>query len=163
MNGDGDRTLLIDLGNTRIKWAWLSGAAKELQGAGAARTADGLANLPFLDCAGAVNGALACNVAGIELGGKLAALVRERLAIELVFVQAQSSACGVTAAYANPLNLGPDRWAALIGAYALGPADYCIIDAGSSFCLRWCMSEMAASTGTVGWHTAITCTFSPRC
>ena len=39
-----------------------------------------------------------------------------RLAVELVFVQAQASACGVTAAYANPLNLGADRWAALIGA-----------------------------------------------
>ena len=132
MNVAEERVLLIDLGNTRIKWAWLSGAGKEPEDAGAARTSDGLANLSFLDSKEAVTGALACNVAGIELGRKLAGLVRERLAVELVFVQARASACGVTAAYANPLNLGADRWAALIGAHALGPTDYCIVDAGST-------------------------------
>ena len=124
--------LLIDLGNTRIKWAWLSGAGTETEGAGAARTGDGLADLPFLETAEVITGALACNVAGIELGRKLAGLVRDRLAVELAFVQARASACGVTAAYANPLNLGADRWAALIGAHSLGPADCCIVDAGST-------------------------------
>lgn len=132
MNAAPSRVLLIDLGNTRIKWAWLSGDGTVLEGAGAARTGDGLSDLPFLDSEKQVTGALACNVAGIELGRKLAGLVRETLSVELVFVQAQASACGVTAAYANPLNLGADRWAALIGAHALGPADYCIVDAGST-------------------------------
>lgn len=132
MNAASSRILLIDLGNTRIKWAWLSGTGEKLEGAGVARTGDGLSVLPFLDRGDAVAGALACNVAGIELGRKLAGLVRERLAVELVFVQAQPSACGVTAAYANPLNLGADRWAALIGAHAQGRRDYCIVDAGST-------------------------------
>ena len=132
MNAAASRVLLIDLGNTRIKWGWLSGAETEPERAGAARTGDGLSDLPFLGSDEPVTGALACNVAGIELGRKLAGLVRERLAAELVFIQARRSACGVTAAYANPLNLGADRWAALIGAHALGPADYCIVDAGST-------------------------------
>ena len=132
MNAATSRVLLIDLGNTRIKWAWLPGAGTEPEGAGAARTGDGLSDLSFLDSDEPTTGAFACNVAGIELGRKLAGLVRERLAVELVFVQAQPSACGVTAAYANPLNLGADRWAALIGAHALEPADYCIVDAGST-------------------------------
>lgn len=141
MNAAASRVLLIDLGNTRIKWAWLSGAGKKLEGAGAARTGDQLSDLPFLDREEAAAGALACNVAGIELGRKLAGLVHERLAIELVFVQAQSSACGVTAAYANPLNLGADRWAALIGAHALGPADYCIVDAGSTMTMDLLLAD----------------------
>lgn len=132
MSAAEDRILLIDLGNTRIKWAWMAGAGTDLQDGGALRTADGLGDLPFLDGEEAVTGALACNVAGIELGRKLAGLVLDRLAVELVFVQARASACGVTAAYANPLNLGADRWAALIGAHVLGPADYCIVDAGST-------------------------------
>lgn len=132
MNPAPSRILLIDLGNTRIKWAWLSGAGTEPEGAGAARTGDGLSDLPFLNSEKKVTGALACNVAGVELGRKLAGLIQERLAIELVFVQAQPTACGVTAAYANPLNLGADRWAGLIGARALGPADYCIVDTGST-------------------------------
>ena len=29
MNAASSRVLLIDLGNTRIKWAWLSGDGKE--------------------------------------------------------------------------------------------------------------------------------------
>ena len=132
MSSAAQRVLLIDLGNTRVKWAWLSGAGNELQGSGAAHTASGLARLPCLDREKQVTGALASNVAGIERGRKLAGLVRERLAVELVFVQAAPSACGVSVAYANPLNLGADRWAALIGAHALGPKDYCIVDAGST-------------------------------
>ena len=141
MNAASSRILLIDLGNTRIKWAWLPGAGKEPEDAGAARTGDGLSGLPFLDVGETITGAVACNVAGIELGRKLASLVHERLAVELVFVQAQSSACGVTAAYANPLNLGADRWAALIGAHALGPADYCIVDAGSTVTLDLLLAD----------------------
>ena len=143
MNPPSTRILLIDLGNTRIKWAWLSAADDELQDTGAARTSDSLSDLPFLDCeeAGTVTGALACNVAGIELGRKLAGLIQERLGVELVFAQAQASACGVTAAYANPLNLGADRWAALIGARALGPRDYCIIDAGSTLTLDLLLAD----------------------
>ncbi len=126
------RTLLIDAGNTRIKWAWMSGASKQLQDAGAARTSGRLSVLPFLDCEEAAAGAMACNVAGIGLGRKLAGLVKEKLGVDLVFAQAQRSACGVTSAYTNPLNLGADRWAALIGAHALGPNNYCIVDAGST-------------------------------
>ena len=141
MNAAGRRLLLIDLGNTRIKWAWLSAGGTEPVLPGAARTGDGLSNLPFLDSDGPVTGALASNVAGIELGRKLAGLVQERLAVELVFVQAQPSACGVTAAYANPLNLGADRWAALIGAHALGPADYCIVDAGSTVTMELLLAD----------------------
>ena len=141
MNPRSARILLIDVGNTRIKWAWLSAAGDELQDAGGARTSDSLFSLPFLNCEDPVTGALACNVAGIELGRKLAGLVRERLAVELKFAQPQASACGVTAAYANPLNLGADRWAALIGAHALGPRDYCIIDAGSTVTLDLLLAD----------------------
>ena len=141
MNARSARILLIDVGNTRIKWAWLSAAGDELQDAGAARTGDGLSALPFLDGEEATAAAIACNVAGIELGRKLAGLVRERLAVELKFAQPQASACGVTAAYANPLNLGADRWAALIGAHALGPRDYCIIDAGSTVTLDLLLAD----------------------
>ena len=141
MSAPSYRILLIDLGNTRIKWAWLSAAAQELENAGAARTSDSLSALPFLNRKEAVAAALACNVAGVELGRKLAGLIRERLGVELEFAQPQASACGVTAAYANPLNLGADRWAALIGAHALGRRDYCIIDAGSTVTLDLLLAD----------------------
>ena len=176
MSAAASRTLLLDLGNTRIKWAWLVGFKKkrksagraaaeragpeqpsrsgeaaperrgseaapeiqssdaglELEDAGEAQTGEGLNHLPCLAEQESVEGALACNVAGSELGRQLAARILERLAVDLVFVQPQSSACGITNAYANPSNLGADRWAALIGAHALGANNYCIVDAGST-------------------------------
>ena len=142
--------LLIDLGNTRIKWAWLAGAGPKPQGAGAkqafqrgdagpqlidagaARSGEGLGDLPFLARQESVAGALACNVAGAQAGRKLAELVRKRMAVELAFAEAQGAACGITNAYAIPSNLGADRWAALIGAHALTRQDCCIVDAGST-------------------------------
>ena len=160
MSSVGKRILLIDLGNTRIKWAWLSGPGTEPEGAGAAPedfgdarqdsgdapedtgdtfefggatyTAGHLDILPFLRRGQGVAGALACNVAGAKLGRKLADLVRERLTVKLAFVQSSASACGVISAYTNPGQLGADRWAALIAAHAMGPKDYCIVDAGST-------------------------------
>ena len=124
--------LLIDLGNTRVKWAWQSGPGAELLDHGAALVSSGLANLPFIGYKGEVAGALACNVGGFERAKELKGLVLEKLNAELTFARPQRKVCGVTVAYADPARLGADRWAALIGSQALGPADYCIVDAGST-------------------------------
>ena len=174
MSSAQQRILLIDAGNTRIKWGWLSGcggasenagavsenagdapqdvgavsekagdapenagavsgdAAAALEWGGAADTAGCPDTLPFLRRGKEIAGALVCNVAGASLGQKLADLVHERLAVRLEFVQASASACGVISAYTSPGKLGADRWAALIGAHALEPKDYCIVDAGST-------------------------------
>lgn len=157
MSSAGKCILLIDVGNTRIKWVWLPGpgdasegaapedfgdASEDIGGAqgdaggpleyGAAATAERLDTLPFLAHGQGTVGALACNVAGSDLGRKLGDLVRERLTVKLEFVQASAAACGVISAYTRPGKLGADRWAALIGAHALGPKDYCIVDAGST-------------------------------
>ena len=132
MSAAGSRFLLIDLGNTRIKWAWLAVAGRKLEDGGVERTANGLRELSFLAGEKSTAGAIACNVAGAGPSLELAARVKERLAVDLVFVQPRASACGVSCAYANPLNLGADRWAALIGARTLGCEDFCIVDAGST-------------------------------
>ena len=135
------KRLLIDLGNTRVKWAWQSVGRPELDGHGAVPVAAGLANSPFLAHRGVVTGALASNVAGAEAGRELARLVRDRLGANLVFARPGRTARGVTAAYANPSNLGADRWAALIGARALGPHNYCIVDAGSTVTMDFLLAD----------------------
>lgn len=153
MSSAQQRILLIDAGNTRIKWGWLSSpgdapedvdaapesasavsgdAAGALEWGGAAETAGCLDTLPFLGHGQEIAGALACSVAGADFGRKLADLVRERLAAELEFVQSSALACGVVSAYTNPGKLGADRWSALIGAHAMGRKNYCIVDAGST-------------------------------
>ena len=135
------KRLLIDLGNTRVKWAWQSLGRPELDDHGAEPVAAGLSNCPFLAHQGVVAGALASNVAGDEPGRELARLVRDRLGADLVFARPGRKACGVTAAYANPSNLGADRWAAMLGAHALGPHNYCIVDAGSAVTMDFLLAD----------------------
>ena len=140
MSAAGKR-LLIDLGNTRVKWAWQSVGRPELDDHGAEPVAAGLSNCPFLAHSGAVTGALASNVAGEESGRELGRLVRERLGANLMFARPERNACGVTAAYANPSNLGADRWAALLAAHARGPHNYCIVDAGSAVTMDFLLAD----------------------
>ena len=140
MSAAGKR-LLIDMGNNRVKWAWQSLGRPELDDHGAEPVAAGLSNCPFLAHSGAVTGALASNVAGDEPGRELARLVRDRLGANLMFARPERNACGVTAAYANPSNLGADRWAAMLGAHALGPHNYCIVDAGSAVTMDFLLAD----------------------
>ncbi len=135
------RLLLIDVGNTRVKWAWQSGKSKELHGQGAQALGDGLVSLPFLRQTGEVAGVLACNVGGQQRERELAAAVRARLGAELTIAQPRRTACGVTAAYARVANLGADRWAALLGAHALGPHACCIVDAGSAITMDFLLPD----------------------
>ncbi len=140
MSAEGKR-LLIDLGNTRVKWAWQSLGRPELDDHGAEPVAADLSNCTFLAHRGVVACAFASNVAGAKTGRELARLVRDRLGANLVFAQPRRTACGVTAAYANPSNLGADRWAAMIGAHALGPHNYCIVDAGSAVTMDFLLAD----------------------
>ncbi|MFC4160164.1 type III pantothenate kinase [Chitinimonas lacunae] len=102
--------LLLDAGNTRLKWAVLEQGTRH----------DGIADyaslsvppwpdLPF----GRV---LGCNVAGPERAAVLAALLPD-LAIE--WLRSSAKAAGVENGYREPERLGTDRWAALIGARAI--------------------------------------------
>ena len=106
--------LLIDLGNTRAKWALLEGAG--LHAAGAAphgEFADSIWNeLPRVDSI------WAASVASPALNERVAALARQRFGLSTQFVRSRAQACGVRNAYAQPERLGVDRFLALIAAHA---------------------------------------------
>ena len=125
-------TLLIDIGNTRIKWAVLASGELTHQHATAhnAWTAQ--------DCAAAV-GALpqprrifVSNVGGERIG----ALVREGAialwGVEPTFVQSSAEAAGVRNAYPDVWRLGVDRWVAMIGAYAMHHCAVCVVSIGTA-------------------------------
>ncbi len=48
-------------------------------------------------------------------------------ALQRTFVQARAQQCGVTNGYANPAQLGADRWCGLIGAHAAYPGEHVLI------------------------------------
>lgn len=125
--------LLIDLGNTRLKWRCDDGAAVLDAGAVVHRGRalnEALAALPATLPRPAV---VWCgSVAGAEADAILDACVQARWSLRPRFAHASAAACGVRNAYAEPARMGVDRWLALIGAHALVPGASCVVDAGTA-------------------------------
>ena len=123
------RVLAIDAGNTRIKWGMHEGGAWLVQGWAKTAQAAGLARAwKALERPDAV---ITANVAGARVGRSISAAAR-RLRRRNRFVEAASAECGVKSAYADPAQLGPDRWAALIAARHLHRGPCVVVNAGTT-------------------------------
>jgi type III pantothenate kinase len=110
--------LVIDVGNTRLKWALYPrrqpGQAPSHQGAVFIETIDVLAETDWR-CLPAPSAMLGSNVAGDAVRRR----VEEQLElwdIEPRWIVPSAQAAGVTNGYEYPTRLGADRWAALAGA-----------------------------------------------
>ena len=117
--------LLIDAGNSRIKWA-LADAQRTLVETGAfGHTRDGGAD-PDWSALPRPRGAWISNVAGADVAARLDALLDARWpGLPRTTIRARQTQCGVTNGYTTPDQLGSDRWAGLIGAHAAFPASTC--------------------------------------
>lgn len=124
--------VLLDIGNTRVKWGRLEG--RKLDGIGAASHLD--------DELGSVlerafdgpepRRVLASNVAGPLIAEALCELCSKRYGMRPEFLIPAPAACGVRNGYSDPTRLGADRWAAVIGAYHRLRTPVCVIDAGTA-------------------------------
>lgn len=125
--------LLVDVGNTRIKWAFQYDDALS-PGTGVEYDKSDFAVLAHNNWGKMEipRRVLVANVAGGGLGEQLSAWVTRRWRITPEFLLPERQAHGVTNAYANPQQLGADRWACLLAArhQISGPA--CIIDCGTA-------------------------------
>lgn len=112
--------LLVDAGNTRVKWALAdAGAAPGVwQSHGAVLHAQ-LDELAAAWAGRGVTHALVSNVAGLLLAERIAAALPDGIAVEW-FASTRERA-GLCNAYREPARLGCDRFAAAIGAHALAP------------------------------------------
>ncbi len=113
--------LLLDVGNTRLKWGLHDASGWHGQGAVLLSALDGFEGV--LAGLGPVRRMLGANVAGAGVAGRLGVFLAARgLAAE--WIQSQGEGFGVRNGYREPARLGADRWAALVGARALhhGPA-----------------------------------------
>lgn len=121
--------LLIDAGNTRIKWALHDGRAYVASGAvETARVGDVARGWPKGIEA---KRAIASNVAGAEVEAQLGRACAER-GLTLSTIRSQAEQLGVTNGYADPGQLGSDRWAALIAAHRVGPGHKLVVNAGTA-------------------------------
>jgi len=120
--------LLVDIGNSRIKWA-LGSAPGNWQARGACAHADELdAQWRGLEPRAVV----ACNVAGPGPASHVTAAARRCFATAVQYVHARAVGHGVINRYADPARLGADRWAALVGARDLVTGAVCVVDCGTA-------------------------------
>lgn len=117
--------LLIDAGNTRVKWALAeAGAAPGAWIASGAVAHADLNHLPESWQQHRIGRALVANVAGARLRDQLQLMI-PTTAIEWFAASAQFD--GMKNAYRNPSQLGCDRFAAALGARALAPGKALIV------------------------------------
>jgi type III pantothenate kinase len=126
-------TLLVDIGNTRVKWARLSPDGSV--GIQMASSHAGWSHQQWRDVlfnGSPVERVIAVSVAGPATDASLAAAAKLAGAAEVRFVAATREAAGVRNGYADPAQLGADRWVAAIGAYALRRGASVVADLGTA-------------------------------
>jgi type III pantothenate kinase len=128
--------LLIDAGNSRIKWALVApdgsrlhaGAMDHVRDDGAQTAHPGHAAPEDWSALPRPSGVWISNVAGAGVGERLDALVEAHWpGLPRTVVRACAQQCGVTNSYATPDALGSDRWAGMIGAHAAYPGEPLLI------------------------------------
>lgn len=129
--------LLLDLGNTRLKWAlqappdgWLARGAVDWQAADPmAALASAWAGLPR------PTRVLAASVVDAARETLVAAATQQLFACAPHWLRTPAQACGVRNAYAEPQLLGVDRFLAMVAAYADGCAPCVLAGVGTALTL----------------------------
>ncbi len=122
--------LLLDVGNTRLKWA-LSGPRGWIAHGALANQEIGTLALTQWQSLPRPLRVVGVNVAGealrVRIEGQLA-----RWRLWPHWLRPRAEACGVTNAYTQPSQLGPDRWAALVAARRKFSGDCVVVNAGTA-------------------------------
>jgi type III pantothenate kinase len=125
--------LLIDIGNTRLKWAELRDGVLSSQAAFAHSGIDRARLLQEMQRNVArPERVLISNVGGAEIGAACVSAIRSHWNIEPELVVSSAYAAGVTSAYREPEKLGVDRWLAMIAAHAVMPTALCVVSVGTA-------------------------------
>lgn len=127
--------LLLDLGNTRLKWALSDRGYWQAEGA----VAWDQPVAPMLATAwrglSGVTAVLAASVADEVRETMVAAQIGESFALEPQWVRTPAHAGGVRNAYAEPHRLGVDRFLAMLAAFAAGQAPCVLVGVGTALTL----------------------------
>lgn len=122
--------LLLDVGNSRMKWALSDG--KTLSDLGHAdHRGDAAGAFYSLDWPKAAAVHIA-SVMTADDNTKLAERVQARFNFAPVFAQTEPSKHGLTVAYREPRRLGVDRWLAMLALWTETQAPFCVVSAGTA-------------------------------
>ncbi|MGE0371583.1 MAG: type III pantothenate kinase [Gammaproteobacteria bacterium] len=129
--------LLVDAGNSRIKWAVLEKGG--LHPGGAVPRHGGAEGVDYLATPWATlprpRRLLIANVAGAKFAASFGAWTQRTWGLDAEFVSVQAKGFGVTNGYTEPQRLGVDRWLALVAARRLVKGSVCVVDCGTALTL----------------------------
>jgi len=128
--------LLVDIGNTRIKWALFDGHKLLSVSAEVHRDwTPAIAQRHLIADIERPSRVLIANVAGGAIATVVSEAARAHWSIESEFVHSTSEAAGVHTGYRDPKQLGVDRWLAIVAAYNLEKRAVCIASVGTALTL----------------------------
>lgn len=122
--------LLIDIGNSRLKWAFMNG--EKLYHHGGCALDDVVHLTAIWDELPTPDAVYCASVADENVQYQLAEQVQQRWNLTLQRLQTTARCAGVVNGYRQPEQLGVDRWAALIAARQLATTPLCVVDCGSA-------------------------------
>ena len=127
--------LLLDIGNSRLKWASTTG--EQLSHHGALVRDDKIFTALATDWQQLPRPQriLASNVAGDEFARGLSDWIKGYWNLNVEYVAVEQGLHGLEIAYSQPQLFGVDRWVALIAARHLYPGAVCVIDCGTAVTL----------------------------
>ena len=125
--------LLVDIGNSRIKWAQQYGASLKSCGASPYNKNDpAQAIRQFWEMLPTPSQVFISNVAGQNVANELSAFVDSLWAITPTFLAVSREAAGVMNGYDDISQLGVDRWLAMISAWHSHKSSVCVVDCGTA-------------------------------
>lgn len=125
-------TLLLDLGNSRLKWAVSEGNTLSHAGAAAHDAWRGPLD-DLIRSLDRLHGVALCDVRGGRMRRALDEWLTEVAPDQAVFVaKTERARAGVTCGYDRPAMLGVDRWMALLGAWATTGTATLVVDVGTA-------------------------------
>ena len=128
--------LLIDIGNTRVKWAPLRGVRLGRMRARAHGGDPKVLESVVRRAPKSVTRVVAVNVAGPRFERALRAATRARFGLRPELIRSTREACGVRNGYRETWRLGADRWVGVIGARAMARARSAVVaNAGTALTL----------------------------
>jgi type III pantothenate kinase len=137
------QTLLVDLGNTCIKWAMYSGGQLQASSALLHREQEfSILLSPAWAALTRPQRVVIASVADQDRKDSLAEWVRQHWSLSAEFIVSPAQGQGLTNSYREPARLGCDRWAAMLAAFHTSHSAVCVVDCGSAVTL-----DVVAATG----------------
>ena len=130
------KALLLDVGNSRLKWGVLNDGDIRLTGHISLEKLreQGLAVLTTR-LPRSVDAVHASNVAGTSFATRLSGVIGAHCGVDLHFARSEKRGWGITNGYRQPRRLGVDRWVAMVAARAETQSACLIVDAGTAVTL----------------------------